>query len=271
MSEDEAHAPLYYAVVQADFNPVAAMEKKYLQDVQEELRIKGYTGFKHHQNTQIQLTNPGQKRAKPKIQRATSWHFTRSDRSAGFVLETSRISFHTTAYQNHVWFINELLLGLGVVSRVAKLAHLTRLGMRYLNAILPQAEEKVEPYLIGGVLGLSLEGVPRPYAVTESLFNSDTGPNRQGTLLVRVYQLTGLLGYPPDLMPTTDLQLNPRFILKEPQPHAILDTDHFVDGMTMPLDRLDDCRELLNTMHEGIERVFRDTSTAHALQAWHLT
>lgn len=54
MSEKMSNAPVYYAVAQAQFNPVAAMAK-YVDEVQDILRRKGYTLFEPQEVTQLQL------------------------------------------------------------------------------------------------------------------------------------------------------------------------------------------------------------------------
>lgn len=55
MSEKMSNAPVYYALAQAQFNPVAAMAK-YVYEVQDLLRRDGYTLFEPQQVTHLQLT-----------------------------------------------------------------------------------------------------------------------------------------------------------------------------------------------------------------------
>ena len=42
------------------------------------------------------------------------------------------------------------------------------------------------------------------------------------------------MGFPPDMQPN-GLMINSKFEVKEPRAHAVIDTDHYVEGR-MPID-----------------------------------
>lgn len=265
MNEKMSNAPLYYALVQAHFNPVAAMTK-YIDQIQDRLRREGYPLFALQQFMQLVVPGPGQAHSQePQIQQAVSWLMTRSDRTAGFILGPSTITYHTTHYQTHNEFIPELLRGLSAVHEAVSLDHVSRLGLRYLDAILPHTGETSEQYLVGGLHGIDFNAV-RQHAMTESVFATDTGPLLpKGTLVVRVYRSVAPLGFPPDMLPT-GLAIAPQFEIKEPREHAIIDMDHYVEGrMPVEMDKLND--QMLS-LHGTIKSVFRATTTDHAHSAW---
>ena len=113
MSEKMSNAPVYYALAQAHFNPVAAMAK-YVDQIQDQLRCKGYPLFEPQQFMQLVVPGlrPDQAQSpEPQIQQTMSWLMTKSDRTAGFILGSSTITYHTTNYQTHNEFIQELLQG----------------------------------------------------------------------------------------------------------------------------------------------------------------
>ena len=61
-----SNAPVYYALAQAQFNPVAAMAK-YVDEVQDRLRREGYTLFEPQQMTHLQfVAGPGQPPTEPR-------------------------------------------------------------------------------------------------------------------------------------------------------------------------------------------------------------
>jgi len=212
----------------------------------------------------MQLVVPGQAQ-EPQIQQAVSWLMTRSDRTAGFILRPSTITYHTTHYQTHKDFIPELLRGLTAVHAAVALDHVSRLGLRYLNAVLPRAGESTEQYLVGGLHGIDFDA-PRQYALTETVFTTGTLPLvAKGTLVVRVYRAIAPLGFPPDMLPT-GLMVAPQFEIKEPREHAIIDTDHYVQGQ-MPVE-MGKLEEQLLSLHGAIKSVFRATATDHARNAW---
>lgn len=265
MSERMSNAPVYYALAQAHFNPVAAMVK-YVDQIQDRLRREGYPLFEPQQVTHLVVSGPGQaQQAEPKIQQTVSWLLTRSDRSAGFILSPSTITFHTTHYDTHKTFIPELLRGLDAVHEAVSLDHVGRLGLRYLDAVVPADGESVEQYLVGGVHGVEFDAARR-HAMSESVFSTDVGPLVPvGTLVARVYRATAQLGFPPDMLPN-GLALNPRFAMTAPREHGVLDTDHFCEGR-MPID-LGKLEEQLRSLHAPIKSVFKATTTDHARRAW---
>lgn len=258
-----SNAPVYYALAQAHFNPVAAMAR-YVDQIQDRLRREGYPLFAPQKFMQLVLPGPGQPQ-EPQIQQAESWLMTRGDRTNGFILGPSTITYHTTHYQTHNQFIPELLLGLTAVHDAVSLDHVSRLGLRYLDAVLPRAGETTEQYLAGGLHGIDFDAT-RQHAMTESVFATDTGPLvPKGTLVVRVYRTVAPLGFPPDMLPT-GLAIAPQFEIKEPREHATIDTDHYVEGR-MPVE-LDKLNEQLLSLHGTIKSVFGATTTDHARSAW---
>lgn len=265
MSEKMSNAPVYYALAQAHFNPVAAMTK-YVDQIQDRLRRQGYPLFEPQQFMQLVVPGPGQVQPQePQIQQAVSWLMTRSNRTAGFILAPSTITYHTTHYQTHNEFIPELLRGLTAVHEVVSLDHVSRLGLRYLDAVLPQAGETAEQYLADGLHGINFNAT-RQHAMTESVFATDTSPLLpKGTLVVRVYRVIAPLGFPPDMLPT-GLAIAPRFEIKDPHAHAIIDTDHYVEG-PMPVE-MDKLNEQLLSLHATIKSVFGATTTDHARSVW---
>ena len=265
MSERMSNAPVYYALAQAHFNPVAAMSK-YVDQIQDRLRREGYPLFEPQQVTHLVVPGPGQaQQAEPQITQVHQWLITRSDRTAGFILAPSAITYHTTHYDTHNEFIPELLRGLAAVHEAATLDHVSRLGLRYLDAVLPRAGESVEQYLVSGLHGVEFNATQR-YRLTESVFGTDTGPLVQsGTLVTRVHRMTAPLGFPPDMQPN-GLMINPKFEVKEPRAHAVIDTDHFVEGR-MPID-MDNLGKQLLSLHATIKSVFGATTTDHARDAW---
>lgn len=265
MSEKVAHAPVYYALAQAHFSPVAAMNR-YVEEIQDSLRREGYPRFEPQQITQLVVptTGPAQL-AEPQIAHTIAWLIMRADRAAGFILTPSAITYHTTHYTTHKEFIPELIRGLMAVHKTVALDHVSRLGLRYLDALLPKAGERVEQYLADGLRGIEFGSQSR-YALTESVFGTTVQPLApEGTLVVRVYRMHARLGFPPDMLPR-GLVLNARFDTPEARAHAVIDTDHYVEGQ-MPIDE-DKLGKQLRALHATIKTAFLATITDHARKAW---
>lgn len=265
MSEKLARAPVYYTLAQARFNPVAKMAA-YVDEIQERFRREGFTAFDALQSTQLQFGPSGDNASQgAQLVPVPSWLFSRSDRSAGFILTTTFVSFHTTHYDTHEGFQPELLRGLGLVHAAVGLDHVARLGLRYLNAVWPEEGETVDRYLVPGLHGID---APHPlrYAMHESVFDTQTRPLLlQGTLVVRVYRTTSPLGYPPDLIPN-GLLPQPKFQPKEVRSHAVLDLDHAVEGL-VPLD-FAKIGEQMQDLHDTLSGAFLAATTEYAHSVW---
>lgn len=258
-------APVYYALAQAQFNPVAAMAK-YVDEIQDILRREGYTLFEPQEITQLQfVATAGQTPTKPEVMKVTNWLISKADRTAGFILGSSSLAHHTTHYETRNEFLPELIHGLKTVHKVVSLDHIARLGLRYLDAVIPGEGEQVSQYLSDGLQGISF-GAKQRYAMSESVFETETGPIMQsGTLVARVYRATSPLGYPPDLIPH-GLQPMPRFQRNDTISHAVIDTDHFIEGR-MPID-FEQFTAQLASLHAGIRQSFEATITPYAEEVW---
>jgi uncharacterized protein (TIGR04255 family) len=266
VSKKMSNAPVYYALAQAQFNPIEAMSK-YVAEVQDRLRREGYSLFEPQQVTRLQFAAaaPGQASIEPQVAQTMSWLITKADRTSGFTLSNSSITFHTTHYKTNGEFIPALLCGIKAIHEVVKLDHIGRLGLRYLNAVLPQSDESVDQYLAGGLHGICFDAKQK-YALNELVFETESKPLLpKGTLIARVHRMLSPLGYPPDMVPNGLVQM-PKFEIKDIRPHAVIDIDHFVEGQ-MPLD-FKKINAQLAALHATIKLAFVATITDHAQAVW---
>ncbi|MHB1565038.1 MAG: TIGR04255 family protein [Leptospirillum sp.] len=264
MSVKMSNAPVYYALAQAQFSPVATMNK-YVSDVQDRLRREGYTLFEPLQMMHLQFAHSDQKMISPNIVPAISWLITKGDRTSGFILNDFSVTYHTTHYETNEQFIPELLRGLKTVHEVVQLDHVSRLGLRYLDAVLPQPGESVDQYLAEGLCGIRFCAI-RKYALYESVFETECGPLLQkGTLMARVHQMTAPLGYPPGIVPH-GLLPKARFDIKEVCSHAVIDMDHYAEGQ-ISLD-FDKIGKQIVSLHKVIKNAFEATTTDHSKAIW---
>lgn len=266
MSQGMENAPLYYAVTQAHFNEVSAMHK-YVAEVQDQLRLQGYTRF------EVELGDGGGPvrdgaELPPGSQRAAGrWFFTREDRRAGFVLDPSFLCFQTTDYATHRDFLPPLVQGLEAVHSAAGLAHVSRLGMRYLNAVLPKDGEGVEDYLdvgLHGVPALSAE----PVINSTLQFGARKAPSSllpKTMLAARVYQAEAPLGYPAGVTGVPLEQPHEGFAGAE-RHHAVIDLDHYARGrFALDFGRMGD---QLQELHAPIRGALDAVVTDHARKVW---
>lgn len=259
------NAPIYYALSQVQYNPIAAMSK-YADDIQDILRHQGYTLFEQQHVNRLEFSvGPGQPQENPEIKQTTNWLISRADKGSGFILGPSSLTYHTTHYEANTEFIPAIIQGIRAVNEVVGLEHISRIGLRYLDAVIPSPGKMVDDYLVGGLQGVQLEA-KRRYSMSESVFDTELNATiNQGTLISRIYRLTSQLGYPPDLSPQ-GLQPMQRFMITNAISHAVIDTDHFVEGR-LSVD-LNQVSELFSLLHAGIRQVFEATTTDFAKAEW---
>ena len=195
------------------------------------------------------------------------WRITKSDRKSGFILSQSYLVYHTTHYQTHNDFFENFILGLQKIHSIVKLDHLSRLGLRYLNAILPIKDENIDRFLIKEVHGVNVDASLR-YSLYESVFDTKIESiSLPGTLVNRIYCRLGSLGYPPDIAPHDLLQMQ-KFEKVPSILHAVVDIDHFIEGQ-MPLDS-ENVKKHLTSLHKKIKEAFKSTVTDYAIKTWGL-
>lgn len=257
------NAPVYFTVAQVRFNAVLNLES-YLPAIQDRMRAEHFPDYKREVLQRIALPISGgdaEQVAAPPILSQSRFTFGDIDDMSGFVLDNNSLSFQTTDYDTFETFSKKLLDGLSILHDALHLDFTERVGLRYLDAVLPTAEkESLSDYLAPEVLGLSQKlGGQLVHSVSEtvSFFNS-------GQLVSRVIIQNGRVGLPPELTAGAP-KVNSRFTQPE-GPHAILDTDAYCEQREgFDLSKLE---TRLSVLHDEILKSFNVTVTPHATKTW---
>ncbi|KGT86454.1 hypothetical protein NG99_25770 [Erwinia typographi] len=264
-SKRMSNAPVYYVLAQIKFTPVKAM-KKYVDDIQDALRLQGYPLFESRDSTQIkfEFNAPGEP-AQPAFETVQQWYLSDLNRTSGFVLGNDFITFHTTDYETHQPFIKELMKGMTVVMAYPKPALITRLGLRYLDAVLPDNGETIEQYLCDGLHGVDLDLKPIQ-SVNEMVFQTSVGPIiSKGFIINRLHKIHGQLGFPPDMVPS-GVDMLERFRTENVLWHGIIDTDHYVEGNVTP--DIDVVEKQFTSLHSVVKGTFNKMISQYAIDKW---
>ena len=263
MGKKMSNAPVYFTVVQVRFNPVLNMEG-YLATIQGKMREAHFPDFKRAviQQLIVPFASSGDARQvpTPSFVPQARCVFGNIDGTSEFVLENNALALQTTAYDTFEVFSSMLLNGLGIVHDVVRLDFTERIGLRYLDAVLPKTGESLNDYLTSEVLGLSnkLMGIK-----SQSLSETIT-MNTIGQMVSRVIIRDGHIGLPPELIFLAQ-PIDKRFTQQEGR-HSIIDTDAFVEKReAFSLDKLE---ATLQSLHDEILRSFRATVTPYALKSW---
>jgi uncharacterized protein (TIGR04255 family) len=196
------------------------------------------------------------------MQQSERYVFGNEERTEMFLLDPNGLTFQTTRYRTFEALLQTFMPRMENLTRVLGLSFSDRVGLRYLDAVMPSPGEDLESYLIAQVLGMRgrIAGEMQ-HSFTESLFNVP-----QGKVLSRVVSQNGPIGFPPDLIVLgNDLRLDPRFA-EHSGPYAIIDTDGFNDAR----DRIDNSaiRGKIVELHQQVDAVFHSIVTKHAVKMW---
>ena len=265
-SKKMKNPPIYFVIAQVRHNPLLRLGT-FVPEIQERMRKAGYPDLRYGKTLVLDIT-AGAGDGEPDLQRpephTLGRHlFLNMQGTAGFILEQGALSFQTTAYDTFETISEQFFAGLNIVHECVTLAYTERLGIRYLDAVVPGGDgHQLADYLAPGVLALAgrlPEGVPIGLTLSETHI-----PFPDASLVCRTIVRSGPLGFPMDLQPQ-GLQVGERFA-QIGGLHAIIDTDASQSDRH-PIDLLQ-LRKRLDTLHSKIRMAFDATVTPHALEVW---
>ncbi len=257
-------APVFFTVAQIRFNPILSLSN-YIPTIQEHFRKNGFPDFKKATTMTFNLApllqeqkSEAQTPAPVPIER---YVFTNLDNTMNFILEQSSIAFQATQYETFEVFGGHLLQGLELLNKTVGLSFIERIGVRYLDAVMPRESESLNQYLIPEVMGLY--GKLKGHA--QYSFSETHTEGTDGSVLSRTVIQSGQIGFPPDLAQLMTLRVQRRFEQFKGV-HAIVDTDAFFAGR-IAFDVVE-AKRRLDTLHDRTDESFRGTVTEYAIGAW---
>lgn len=251
--------PVYLTLAQVKFNPILKLTD-FLPSIQESFRQAGYPDFDRQHLISIQITaQEGQPPAPTPVQQER-FLLGNVEKTHTFILDGQSLTLQSTNYGQFEAFSDCFLVGLNIVNNAVKLAFTERVGLRYLDRVMPQTGETIEQYLVEQVQGLNSRLGGRPlHAFTEAL--NEIGNIK---LLSRVAIQDGPIAFPPDIQPG-NMRISERFTSYVGN-SAILDNDGFVEGRETFSTKA--VAEHLNDIHKVIGTAFKTTATQYAFTAW---
>ena len=251
------HAPLLLVLAQVRFSTVLKMEE-FLPEIQEQLRNSGLPKFRKVQTeTETRLFGAEQP---SRLTRDSHWEFAAKDDRTVATLGTNSISLSTTVYHTIGEFAEALAKVLETVRTAANVTLRERIGLRYVNAIVPSSGKVLSDYIVDEVLGFSFGelGLNAASSVAVNVGNSSLG-----TFVMRSIRLPRGSVLPPDL---SSLRLETDKPLTVEQEFCCLDFDHFNEG-TKDFDVAQTMKEF-EELHELIERAFNAAVKPDAMKEW---
>lgn len=266
MSDKMTNAPVYYVIAQVRHNPVLSLSS-YAAEIQERMRKVGFPDYRPGKKLifNLMMLQPTDGTAQPQLPPTEIERhvFMSMNGTRGFIVEQDSFSFHTTEYDVFATFSKDFFTGLEIVHKSLALDFSERLGIRYLDAVVPApGESELKDYLAPGVLGLAGR-LPKEVPIAMSM--SETHIQLpDANLLSRTLIQNGSLGFPMDLA-GQGLQVPLRF-QNVNGVHAIIDTDASQDGR-QPFD-MERLGERLDDLHSRIRMAFDASVTEQALAMW---
>jgi uncharacterized protein (TIGR04255 family) len=260
-------APVYFTLGQVHHNPLLNLVE-YVPSIQERMRKAGYPDFKRVKQMQVDLsanlagreTEEGTQSTVLKVER---FLFSDIELVKGFVLHNNSLSFQTTAYETFEDFLQQLKLGLEILGDVVGgLSFMERVGLRYLDAIVPATGETLSQYVVNELQGLParLPDSTFLYSFAEAMMSAPDG----GQVVSRTVIQNGKLNFPPDINPSP-LVVGTRFSAIAGE-HAVIDTDgSFVERQAFNAIKAE---TRLHALHDLIDKAFRASATDHARKVW---
>lgn len=250
--------PVYFTVAQVRFNPLLKLAD-FLPTIQEALRTSGFPAFVSRPTTVVHIViNDAQ--SVPQTAAQDQYVFADVNNTHAFVLGADSLTLQSTDYGTFQRFSDTFLRGLALVHKVVTLSFTDRVGLRYLDHIMPKPGDELSQYLAPELLGMSTRlGGAASHSYSELLSEHDTVRRR-----VRVLIRDGGLAFPPDLVPD-GMTVQARF-MQHSGWHALLDTDGFTEGRQ--LFDLTTVEQQLGTIHGVIRETFEQAITPHAKKTW---
>lgn len=262
------NAPIFYTVAQVRFNPVLAL-KDYIDQIQEKFRQKGYPDFRKKTGFRLNLaqitnmqSNEQPIKQVPSIESSEQYTFDNQDRDSGFVLDQSMMSFQTTNYKTSAPFLDEIASGLQIVHDVVRLNYFERVGLRYLDAVTPTADEQIDQYVAHQVLGIA--GLLGDAGIQHSFSETVVELPDKCRVTSRTIIQNGQIQLPPDLG-VLELKLPDR-VKSHNNVYALIDTDAAIESRTN-FD-LSEVKSNLKILRAGARKVFDATHTDYAVSKW---
>jgi len=255
-------APVYYTVVQVQFNPVLDLEG-YIPAIQSKMREAHFPDYQKEVFQQLVLPFSGIEQgqmAAPTVAPQSRYRFGDIGGRSLFILETNSLSLQTTSYDTYETFSESFLKGLGILNEALRLDFVARIGLRYLDAVQPADGEALGDYLVPEVLGLAsrIDGTLQ-HSLSESVLSTGAGQ-----LVSRVLIRHGHVGLPMELAGSAPA-IDPRFTQREGL-HAIIDSDASINQReAFDLEKV---RAQLMALHDEVAKAFKATITDHAWASW---
>jgi uncharacterized protein (TIGR04255 family) len=252
-----SHSPLSLVLCQVRFSPLLAMGE-YIPRIQDRMRR---TGYPVNASTPIQELQFGPTGAVTRDR--VHWEFVAKDQRSSVVVAEGFVVLQTTSYDDFETFIAQIKSVVSTVNEVVDAIVIQRVGLRYVDAIVPKSGESWRDYVQPSLHGFESRLFKEDSALRlhQTVAATDTG-----TMLVRIHQNREGATLPPDLG-TGALKPAPS-TAKKGETITLLDIDHFhvCDNVEYAAEHFESVAWTLK--NASYEVFVEHLVTPHALKVW---
>lgn len=228
----------------------------YIPKIQDRLRRQGFPIDVSGEVREVAIRDGW-----PLMERHSHWEYRTRDERWSVIIREQAVVVQTTAYTGFDPFLDRLLLATDTVSEVVAELVVERVGLRYIDWIRPEKGESWKDYVKAGFHGIENRIVRPDQSVLFAQIISQTA--ERSRIIARVAQNRERMVLPVDLLahpPALEVAVSDGEVV------TLLDLDHFCE------ERIDYSREDLRNrawkLHDGLDILFRDMVTPHALEVW---
>ncbi|MBP0624905.1 TIGR04255 family protein [Cupriavidus sp. LEh25] len=257
-----AHAPLAFVLAQVRFLPNAAATPEYLRDAILKRTATRFPTISQTNGLNIEINLDGD----PSVQRtaqATAYDLVNTEIDAMVRIQQGALTYAVTSYVDSPHF-REAWLDITDALADIQVTTVTRLGLRYVDFLVPQHGQRPEDYVNAP---WNLRGMP-------TLPGAAGGPDLHVSMVDIAYpvgrmRLQFMRGFGVPSLPM-DLQgmLSPRQRPAQPESGecGVIDSDRWIDGEHRA-DRAT-LSQIFTQMHTDVSSAFRAMITPLALREW---
>lgn len=252
--------PIALVLCQVRFSAIMGMESSYLPDIQARLRGIGFKVNASGQVAEVLMTPQG-----PQARANKHYEFQNIERTESVVVAPDFVTYQATRYVCFKDFLDRFLQVVGQVSAVTDGLTIERIGLRYIDLVIPKVNESWQQYVQPGLRGIASTSFKSEAG--EQVHQIVTETKVGGTIVIRVLSNPNGIPLPPDVA-TTKLALNVQGTLVPGRGAAVVDIDHFYTTQPNEYDVVAIGKHLWDLKHVILE-VWKDqVVTKEALEAW---
>jgi uncharacterized protein (TIGR04255 family) len=254
--------PIALVLCQIRFSGIMAMETTYLPDIQARLRGIGFKVNASNPVPQIQFMMTPQG---PQPQATKHYEFQNLERTESVVICPDFVTYQATKYVCFPDFLARLMEVIDQVRAVTNGLTVERLGLRYIDAIVPRAGETWHRYVQPGLCGIASNAFKAQSEEQVHQIIAETAIG--GTMIIRVLSNTKGIPMPPD-MTATKLALSINGTVIPGLGAATIDVDHFCAMQPTEYDSAVVGQQLWDLKHIILDIWKNQIVSKEALEIW---